>query len=74
VYVSADRFINEHTGEPYYMAKVEISEDALESLRERVELYPGMPAEVFIVTGSRTFIAYMFSPILDSFRRAFKEG
>lgn len=74
VYVSADRFINEQTGEPYYLAKIVISDDALEKIKERVTLYPGMPAEVFIVTGSRTFLAYMFSPILDSFRRAFKEG
>jgi HlyD family type I secretion membrane fusion protein len=74
VYVSADRFINEHSGEPYYLAKVEISTNALEKLKEVVELYPGMPAEVFIVTGSRTFVGYIMSPILDFFRRVFKAG
>ena len=34
---------------------------------------PGMPAEVFIKTGERTFFEYMMRPVLDSFSRAFRE-
>lgn len=73
-YVSADRFINEHTGAPYYMADVEVSPEALAKLSGRVKLYPGMPADVYIVTGEHTFISYIFSPILESFRKSLKEG
>jgi HlyD family secretion protein len=34
---------------------------------------PGMPADVYIKTGERTFFEYMLRPILDSFSRAFRE-
>ena len=40
---------------------------------ERLVLYPGMPAEGMIATGKRTMLEYMLQPILDSFRRAFRE-
>lgn len=35
---------------------------------------PGMPAEVFIQTGERTFFDYIMRPVYDSFSRAFKEA
>lgn len=35
---------------------------------------PGMPAEVFIQTGERTFFDYIMRPVYDSFTRAFKEA
>lgn len=34
---------------------------------------PGMPADVFIKTGERTFFEYIMKPVLDSFSRAFRE-
>ena len=34
---------------------------------------PGMPADVYIKTGERTFFEYMLRPVLDSFSRAFRE-
>ena len=33
----------------------------------------GMPAEVFMQTGSRTMLSYLFKPIMDQFQRAFVE-
>ena len=33
----------------------------------------GMPVEVFIRTGDRTFFEYLTKPITDSFARAFRE-
>ena len=71
--VSADKFTNENNGHSYYLARIKINEGAIEELKEDVSLYPGMPAEVFIVTGSRTLLDYLMSPIIDSFHRAFKE-
>jgi HlyD family secretion protein len=37
------------------------------------QLVPGMPAEVFMQTGSRTMTSYLFKPIVDQMRRAFVE-
>jgi HlyD family type I secretion membrane fusion protein len=34
---------------------------------------PGMPADVYIKTGQRTFFTYMMQPVLDSFSKAFRE-
>jgi HlyD family secretion protein len=34
---------------------------------------PGMPADVYIKTGERTFFEYMLRPVLDSFSRSFRE-
>ncbi|MBY0227612.1 MAG: HlyD family type I secretion periplasmic adaptor subunit [Hyphomicrobium sp.] len=34
---------------------------------------PGMPAEVFVTTGERTFFQYIIRPVADSFSRAFRE-
>lgn len=72
VTVSADRFEDERSGEPYFTARIEIGEDQLSKL-EDVELSPGMPVEVLIVTGSRSLFSYLVSPIKDSFNRAFRE-
>ena len=38
-----------------------------------IHLAPGMPAEVFIVTGERTALDYLIQPLRDSFHRAFRE-
>ena len=71
--ISADKFTDENSGASYYIARIRIDEKEIEELGENVELYPGMPAEVFIVTGSSTLLDYLISPITDSFRRAFRE-
>ncbi len=78
VHVSPDRLIDERPqgreapGQPYYLAKVAISDAALEAVPE-VHLVPGMPTEVTIETGESTVAFYMLSPLLDSFNRAFRE-
>jgi HlyD family type I secretion membrane fusion protein len=71
-YVSADRFTDERTGVPFYLARVEVNPDDLAAL-ENVKLYPGMPAEVMIDTGERLAMDYLLSPITDSIHRAFRE-
>ena len=38
-----------------------------------LKLVPGMPAEVFLETGSRTMLSYLFKPISDQFSRVFRE-
>ena len=53
--ISAESMINETTNIPYYLARVEVSPDSLDDLGGLV-LVPGMPAEVYIATGERTFL------------------
>lgn len=72
VNVSPDQLIDDKTGAPYFLAKVEI-EDTEELKENHLKLYPGMQAEVLIVTGSRTFFEYILQPLKDSMRRAFRE-
>lgn len=72
-YVSADAVVDQHTGQPYYVARIEIDEKDIANLTADIKLYPGMPATVFIVKGTRSFLSYLISPIMDSFYRAFKE-
>ncbi len=70
--VSADLITNETTGDSYYTARVRLNEESLAELGG-VELYPGMPTEVFIVTGERLAIDYLLAPITQVMDRAARE-
>lgn len=70
--VSADRLVEERSGEAYYEAQVRIDADSLDDLGS-LKLYPGMPAEVMIKTGDRTALDILVSPISHSLNRAFRE-
>jgi len=70
--VSADSFTHEHTGATYFLARITIDPAERDKL-DGGELYPGMPAEVMIVTGKQTAFEYFLTPVTDSFRRAFRE-
>jgi len=70
--VSADRLIDERTGQAYYRARIELTEDPAKAFKGAA-LYPGMPAEVMIVTGARSALAYIFNPISSSLNRAFRQ-
>ncbi len=72
MYVSADKMLDQRNGEAYFVARVRLSPQSLAELRH-VELYPGMPAEVMMVTGERRALDYFVAPITDSMRRAFRE-
>ena len=71
IQVSADRLMDQRTGHPYFLARIEVSPESLK--KADIELLPGMPAEVMIVTGERTALSYLTRPLLDSFRRSLKE-
>lgn len=72
IYVSADRFVDQRSGMGFYTARIEVNEDDLAELKG-VELTPGMPADVMIVTGSRTLLSYLVDPLSDAFAHAFRE-
>jgi HlyD family type I secretion membrane fusion protein len=68
-HISADSFPGTDGSAPYYRARVEIDPAHISDL----ELYPGMPAEVFLLTGERTVLSYLVRPIEDSIRRGLRE-
>lgn len=74
IHISADRFTDEATGEPYYEAKIKVTKKGEERLKEYgFKLLPGMPAEVMINIGSRTPLSYLVKPFTDMISRGFNE-
>lgn len=70
--ISADSLTDSVTNENYFQAKIELLENP-EDVWNGGNVYPGMQAEVFIVTGSRTALSYLVEPVMKSFNRAFRE-
>lgn len=71
--VSADRLVDEHSRQPYYLARIEIDRESVKQVPQRIKLIAGMPADVLIVTGERTLAQYMFEQITDALWRSFRE-
>ena len=71
-YVSADTSRDPQTNAPYFTVRVVLSDQERRRLAGQ-QLVPGMPAEVFMQTRSRTMMSYLFKPIADQMRRAFVE-
>ncbi|EJM58838.1 HlyD family type I secretion periplasmic adaptor subunit [Pseudomonas sp. GM48] len=62
--ISADQMVDEKTGAPYYVLRSSVSDQAMEKLNGLV-IKPGMPAEMFVRTGERSLLNYLFKPLLD---------
>jgi len=70
--LSADSFQDPNTGLSYFTAEIMVTPEGMDDLGDLV-LMPGMPAEVFITTGERTFLQYLFKPFSDAVARSFRE-
>lgn len=75
MFISADRLVD--TGLDgkqiaYYKAKVELLQDPSEVMNG-APVYPGMQADVMIITGERTALEYFLKPVTKSFNRAFRD-
>lgn len=73
--LGADKLSNAAPVQPneYYLAQIETTEQGKQLLGER-HIQPGMPVEVIIKNGERSFMSYLFKPITDRFARSFKEN
>jgi len=71
-HVSADITQDAKSNSSYYTVRVSLPGDELVRLSE-LQLISGMPAEVFVQTGSRTMMSYLFKPISDQLHRMFRE-
>lgn len=72
VVVSADLVPSSERVPEHYLVEVEIPKSELKQLKG-MELYPGMPVQVMIVTAKRSPFNYFFSPVWTSFDKAFRE-
>lgn len=70
--ISPNTIIQENTGAAFYRITIEVPDSELAKLKN-LKLIPGMPAETFIKTGERTMLNYLFKPLTDQVRRAFRE-
>lgn len=70
--VSADAMADQTTGMTYYLARVAVTEEGMQDLGN-LTLVPGMPAEVFITSGSRTFMQYVMKPFSNALARSLRE-
>ena len=71
-WVSADVLIEPKQNMPYFRALIEVTPQGLVNLKKH-EIRAGMPAEIFIRTGERTAMNYLFKPMLDRIHRALTE-
>jgi protease secretion system membrane fusion protein len=58
---------------PYYLARVAVTPTGMKELGKR-QLQPGMPAQVVIKTGERTFLHYLLKPVLRRISTSFREA
>lgn len=73
--ISADALTNEQSGDRYFLARIQVTNDSEEILiAENFQMTPGMPAQAFIRTGSRSMLGYLAEPFTEMFSRAFREG
>lgn len=71
-YVSADSLENPEDKHRYFAAKLRLDRNAI-AMSEAVRIVPGMPAEAYIKSGSRTLAQYIMKPLTDAFHRAMRE-
>jgi len=71
--VTADALADPRSGRPFYKAEVDLQHKP-ELGSYVASLQPGMPVEIFIETGRRTFAEYLLQPMMLRVRRAFKES
>jgi HlyD family secretion protein len=71
--VGADRSKEQQTGRPYFTGGVSFTSEQLSALGSSNVLVAGMPAEVYVRTGERTFGSYLFKSMSDFFKRGLNE-
>jgi protease secretion system membrane fusion protein len=72
--VSADRTVDERTGAPYYHVRVKVSPEGARMIAaHKMSIRPGMPVDMFVKTGERTMMSYLFKPLMDRSRSSLSE-
>jgi len=70
--VSADRLTDERTNEPYYQLKAKVTPEGMALLTHH-QVRAGMPVDIFVKTGERSLMNYLFKPIFDRLHASMSE-
>ncbi len=70
--VSADRLVDQRTGQAYFKVTVTVDRSQIKDY-PNAKLIPGLPVEVALNTGSRTALDYLLEPLTDVFHRGMRE-
>ncbi len=72
--VSADRTIDEHSGQPFYKIRARVSPAGVKLVAEhKLDIQPGMPVEMFVKTGERSMMSYLLKPVFDRAKTSMTE-
>ncbi len=71
-FVSPDLIRDPQMGTKYYTVRIALRQEEVRRLAN-TQLVPGMPAEAFLKTESRTMLSYLFKPVTDQLTRMFRE-
>ncbi|WP_405278203.1 HlyD family type I secretion periplasmic adaptor subunit [Cobetia sp. Ld8] len=71
-HLSANSFEDEATRARYYKARIRVTEAGKDDMTDSMRLLSGMPAEVMILTGERSFASYIGKPMADMLARAMR--
>lgn len=63
----------ETTDRGSFIVRVQLDDTDVKSKMPDFKPTPGMPADLYIRTGERTFFDYLMEPVMGSFSRAFRE-
>jgi HlyD family type I secretion membrane fusion protein len=72
-FVSPELARDPQTGETFYRIRIAIDQDALRR-EQSIRLRPGMPADVFVETRTRSLLSYVVRPLRDQIARAFRDN
>ena len=72
VSVSGDLLTDPQNGVSYYLARVGVTANGYTQLGKR-QLQPGMPVEVIFLTGERSMLTYLLSPLTKRIAASMKE-
>jgi protease secretion system membrane fusion protein len=70
--LGADKEPSQNPNEEFYLAQVETTKEGVQLLAG-LKVQPGMPVDVVIKAGERTFMSYLLKPLTDKMARAFKD-
>ena len=72
--ISADRSVDERTGEPFYKVQVRVTPAGAKLIAQnKLDIQPGMPVDLFVKTGERTMMNYLLKPIIDRAKTSMSE-
>jgi membrane fusion protein, adhesin transport system len=72
VQISPDAITNER-GESFFLVRVQTERTMVENLDKKLPIMAGMQAQVDIITGSKTILAYLVKPVVAVRESAFRE-